>query len=518
MNLIGISVLLLSHMAAEDKPAPKLPIGKDTTYVEGPLDKDGYIDYEAALNDLLSKGITPERNANVLLWKAFGPRSDGDERVSAQFFKRLGIKEPLAQGDYFIELKEFKKEHLKLDKSDSEAFDDQESRAIMRPWTAKDYPQVAAWLKANEKPLVVVVEATKRPDYYNPMICQRNETDRGPLIGVMLPGVQKCRDLAHALAARAMQRVGAGQFDEAWQDQLACHRLGRLVARGSSLIEALVGIAIDSMAARADLVYLERGRQTPKYILDRLKELQQLPPIPPTADKMDLGARIVYLDLLRFIRRNGIRALEDLSGKPAKKPEAEDLKRVESIDWDPVLRTGNRWFDRITAALRIKDREDCDKALAAIEKDLKVLKAAAVPANFGKLVQGDDPLNKSVGKTIGDVFISLFMPAYRQVHNAYERNEQEQRNLYLAFALAAYHSDNRRYPAKLDELAPKYMSPIPDDLYSGKALIYRPLEKGYLLYSVGANRKDDEGRSSDDNPRGDDLSVRMPLPELKAKK
>jgi hypothetical protein len=42
--------------------------------------------------------------------------------------------------------------------------------------------------------------------------------------------------------------------------------------------------------------------------------------------------------------------------------------------------------------------------------------------------------------------------------------------------------------------------------------------KGYLLYSVGVNGKDDGGRQFDDDPPGDDLSVRMPLPELKRKK
>ena len=55
--------------AAEANPAAKLPIGKETTYVDGPLDKEGYVDYESALNDRLGEGITPEQNANVLLWK-----------------------------------------------------------------------------------------------------------------------------------------------------------------------------------------------------------------------------------------------------------------------------------------------------------------------------------------------------------------------------------------------------------------------------------------------------------------
>ena len=32
---------------------------------EGPLDKDGYVDFEAALNERLGKGVPPEKNANV---------------------------------------------------------------------------------------------------------------------------------------------------------------------------------------------------------------------------------------------------------------------------------------------------------------------------------------------------------------------------------------------------------------------------------------------------------------------
>ena len=71
MTLI-VSLLLLLP-AADAEPAPKLPLGKDTTYVTGPLDKDGYIDYEAALNDRLGKNITSETNANVLIWKTLGP-------------------------------------------------------------------------------------------------------------------------------------------------------------------------------------------------------------------------------------------------------------------------------------------------------------------------------------------------------------------------------------------------------------------------------------------------------------
>jgi hypothetical protein len=123
-----------------------------------------------------------------------------------------------------------------------------------------------------------------------------------------------------------------------------------------------------------------------------------------------------------------------------------------------------------------------------------------------------------VGKLIGDVALSMMLPAAEKVQNAYDRCEQVQQNVCIAFALAAYRSDNHRYPAKLNDLAPKYLATIPVDLFSGKPLIYRPTENGYLFYSVGVNGKDDGGRFYDDDPPGDDLGVRMPLPPLNSKK
>jgi len=67
--------------------------------------------------------------------------------------------------------------------------------------------------------------------------------------------------------------------------------------------------------------------------------------------------------------------------------------------------------------------------------------------------------------------------------------------MHIALALAAHHRDRGRYPAKLNDLAPKYLPAIPDDLFSGKPLIYRLTDNGYLLYSVGVNGRDDNGRN-----------------------
>jgi hypothetical protein len=518
MSTIGTPLLLLL-LAAEGKPTPKLPLGKETTYVTGPLDREGYIDFEAALNYRLGKGVTPEKNANVLLWKAFGPRPEGGSGMPAEFFKRLGIEEPPKAGSYFIGLHEYLKDHLKLDGGEIDSTYDQEGRALKRPWAARDFPRLAGWLKANEKPLAVAVEATRRPDYFNPLVTRKTDKGRGPLMGALLPSVQKSREVAAALAARALLRVSEGKFDQAWQDLLACHRLGRLVGRGATLIEGLVGVATEQIASNADLAYLERAKLTSGQVLDRLKELQALPPLPPMADKIDLGQRLIHLDCLQLLRRGGPGVLEALSDGRVRKPDPKEVRSMEMIDWEPALRNSNRWYDRLAAALRVKDRARRDKELARIEADAKALKAGVAGSdNLAKVLAGKDPPDKLAGKAIGDVLIVLLMPAARKVQHGYDRVEQAQRNLRVAFALAAYHRDHGRYPRKLDELTPRYLAAVPGDFFSGKALIYRPEEKGYLLYSVGENGKDEGGRWYDDDPPGDDPRVRMPLPELKRKK
>jgi len=115
------------------------------------------------------------------------------------------------------------------------------------------------------------------------------------------------------------------------------------------------------------------------------------------------------------------------------------------------------------------------------------------------------------------MLIGLMIPGATKVQLAADQTQQIDDNVQVAFALAWYERDHGRYPKGLAELAPKYLNQVPQDSFSGKALIYRPAAKGYLLYSVGINGRDDEGRGRDDTPAGDDLSVRMPLPEVRRK-
>jgi hypothetical protein len=506
----------------DKKPKPMFTIGKETTYVAGPLDEDGTIDYSVALNERLRKGVTPDNNAVVLLWKATGPRPEG-RTMSADFYKWLGIDAPPEKGDYFIPQTRYAKEQLKIEPGAAlEAYRDEIGRTAQRPWTAKQYPRVAEWLKANEKPLAVVLEATKRPRYFSPLVPTRSKKGSSGLIGALLPGVQQCRELAQALTARAMLAIAEGRLDDAWRDLLACHRLGRLVARGATMIEALVGIAIDAIASNADVALLERAgtdaKVDAKQIRSWLRDLQRLPPMPSMAEKIDLGERFMGLDCFMLVARGGMGALEALSGGPPKDENPKMKHALDAIDWDPALRLANKWYDRMAAAMRIKDRTEREKQLNQIEEDLKKQRKEIVDSGaVSKILLALTMTPQKMGKQIGQIMITLLMPAVRKVQQAHDRSEQIQRNLHVAFALACYRREHGRYPDKLDALAPAYLKNVPQDMFAGAALIYRPTEKGFLLYSIGANERDDEGRGYGDDPPADDLNVRVPLPELRRK-
>src|SRR5262249_19678162 len=156
-------------------------------------------------------------------------------------FRYLGMDEPPENGDYVIPLGRYLKDVANIDTTTPFAQEimDQQGWATKRPWNADGYPHIAAWLKTNEKPLALAVDAVKRPAYFNPVASRRSGKEPGMLIGALLPGVQKCREMATMLTARAMLRASEGKTDEAWQDLLACHRLGRHLSHGCTLIEGL---------------------------------------------------------------------------------------------------------------------------------------------------------------------------------------------------------------------------------------------------------------------------------------
>jgi hypothetical protein len=90
---------------------------------------------------------------------------------------------------------------------------------------------------------------------------------------------------------------------------------------------------------------------------------------------------------------------------------------------------------------------------------------------------------------LAEVSIDTYDPLLDQVTDTHAL----QRVTMTALALRLYRKENGRCPENLQQLVPKYLPSVPIDPYDGKPLRYRKLQKGFRVWSVGGNCKDDGG-------------------------
>jgi len=66
--------------------------------------------------------------------------------------------------------------------------------------------------------------------------------------------------------------------------------------------------------------------------------------------------------------------------------------------------------------------------------------------------------------------------------------------LQQALALRCYSLHYGKYPDRLQQLVPGYLPKIPLDPFTGRQYAYRSQGKGFVLYSLGEDLKDDGGQ------------------------
>ena len=81
-----------------------------------------------------------------------------------------------------------------------------------------------------------------------------------------------------------------------------------------------------------------------------------------------------------------------------------------------------------------------------------------------------------------------------------------------ALAVERFRMEKGHLPERLEEIAPTYIPTLPQDPYSGKSLQYKLTTGGFRVYSIGANKMDENGlkkrETSDTNP-SDDISFNI---------
>lgn len=122
---------------------------------------------------------------------------------------------------------------------------------------------------------------------------------------------------------------------------------------------------------------------------------------------------------------------------------------------------------------------------------------SAVKLPFPEKLDTSEQIRERASQTAGShlfVFSSMLLPG---VKAAFSREAEIVARLNIAqtaLAVERYRLANgNNLPQKLSDLTPAYLPEVPMDPFDGRPLRYKILPKGYLIYSIGQDRKDDGG-------------------------
>jgi len=523
-------------------PNPPIIISKDTTYITAPLLPNGLPDYEKYVLDKYREGVTPENNAAVLLLQALGP-GDLEPSEFPAVCSEIGLApvppaadamEPLDEADNRQRISNWLGDFGQTD-SDRDRADEVIREAVDHPWSSDTVPPLAAWIHRNERSLDLIVRASERPRYYLPSPTLLNGTTE-ILIAMLLPNVQSMRDAARALLVRAMWHLGENRPVDAWRDLRASHRLARLMAQGPTLVEQFVAIGTDEMQVDGTVALLDDHCLTADEARQILSDLAARSNSSSVATSLDQFERWSFLDVILLTKKDGAGGLLEIHDVKPHNLAVKLLNRV-SIDWNLVLREGNQWYDRMSAAARISDGSARRKALDQFDSNIgQPAQQLRQPGQWIAGAMSRQKRSELVATSLAAWFISDNSAAIKFEDRANTHLEL----LRLAATLAVYRAEHGQYPDKLEDLVPTILPQLPVDLYHAKPFVYKRDAEGYLLYSTGENGIDDGGSNEqyrngilagreldwNDDPTAeklrkqipagaDDLSIRVPRPAFK---
>ncbi|MBS3734657.1 MAG: hypothetical protein KGY99_07000 [Phycisphaerae bacterium] len=509
-----------------------ITLSRETTYVTGPLNDDGTVNYVEYLNRKHSKGVTPETNAAVGLLKVLGPEMIVEE-TRAETFKRLGMDPLPAEGEYFVHLSTYvealpadrkprgaagaeaaKKKRQELQErieaggpdaaeaweelwalpespeTPADIVEQRREQAMEGPWTAEQYPILADWLEANAGALDGIVAASKRPRYYVPLV---SLAEPAQIIDTLLPALNSLRTVARALRTRAMLRWGGGDVRGAWADLLAMRRLARLLCQDATLIAHLMGIATEAVGADGMQRLGTAGALEPADARHLLAEVRTLEPLPDIRNAI-ANERFMMLDCIMMMARGcpPRRFLRNLQTMREWPPAAGNGL---SLDYNLMLRRINEMWNWYLNCLRIEDRAERDAALQRFEDWLiqtKLTFAGDRLATAGAVISSALSVKRRT-EVVTNLLVSVLMPTLGRATVLWQRANADGAVTLGATVLAAYHAETGAYPDKLAALTPTYLQAVPTDPFTGEPLIYKRTDAGYVLYSVGENLDDDGG-------------------------
>ena len=514
------SCLLVERNACAEKarvPASrfKLVVGGDTTFITEPLSAEGYPDYLAALNLAAGRNVARDDNFWVKFFEVTGRRRDVNDEFVAAVSEQLQIRIP----DHF-QIKALH-EGVGVAKNDVSELYKRLEWTMVHPWTPQDAPAVNQWLIEHADVMKGIREAARRPQAYCPLV----RVGPPDVLNVRLAHLEQCRVTTWLFLARAMRRVKAGEDRDSFEDLLTIYQMAKHLERGALPIQRVVAIQ-HRKAAHAGLgCWLTRNRLSDKELQERWEELTPLMTNSGVEDFVTAG-RFEFLDTA-FALASGTASYEDLfpPTQPTPPPQGVWLQRILQTlaraavrklltriyaprDLNAVVRYGNDRFDAVAEAMSRRNLRERTARCAAIEESIhqdqeRLRNPFILLRSFLFAPRGQSDLIPA--RMLTYVLVPSLLEAERQLSD----DEARSACVTAAFQLQIDIAVRGASPSPLEERIRS--DRFPKDPYTDVPLKIRKEERGIVIYSVGANGKDDS--ADDEDIEADDIRFTLGVEE-----
>lgn len=347
------------------------------------------------------------------------------------------------------------------------------SAALRGEPEALQNPQVTAWLDAHRDALELFKEAPGY-DYRGWHI----EAQDGALVSALLPALGKVRQTARAAIVEAKTMESAGRVGEAIDNYMTALEVGGQQGAGVTLIESLVGHAVQSQTAEA-LLDMMSGAAADAIDYDELARRIDQSYIPGRPmDETIQFERAMVLDLVQrayapdpssgeiraIPEPAGVNLLEFIEPDPAKRAAA--VTTLNEVGFEGIVSQTNAAYDKLTAATQAPFQE-ASRTLKSITQEIQ------------------DPASSE-----RNPFLATLVPSLDRATAGVTRGEATRRATRLVAELKAY---RQRYGAYPESLAAFGEVDFAIDPFSEQGFRYELTPDGFRLYSVGADGADDAG-------------------------
>lgn len=349
-------------------------------------------------------------------------------------------------------------------------------------------PDLVAYVTGMEPAAALLRQAAGKPGCYF-------ERDYGrPRVDMLMPELSGFQKGTRLLALEARVAAVGGNPDLALANVEALFRMTRHVEQDPILVSALVAMFIDGAAVRT---------------LETLAADENVP-----VATVELDPSQFYNETLprafRMEEAFGLSVFCDVALAPATLTElaASDVglsNPARIAGWPWVERTG------FGAAYRVfilpPDIGFYMRAMQQYQSATAVPYHEAIPT--WELME--EQMQDSKGKGMG-VISAMIVPALYQVSRTAAAADARHNLARLALAMHRCRAKTGAYPDSLGALLPGYMPAVPRDPFDGKPLRMVRRDGHIVLYSVGADLKDDGGVPWDDKADTGDLVFRLTIP------